>query len=136
VTLRERGGEYGSTTGRPRRCGWFDMELLRFAKRTNGLTSIAITKLDVLSGFKKIKVAVAYEIKGKRLDYFSPAFLQKVSPVYEEFDGWSEDIATCRNFDELPRNTKSYIDFIRRSLNIPISVVSVGAERTSTFVLE
>ena len=136
ATLRERGGEYGSTTGRPRRCGWFDMELLRFAKRTNGLTSIALTKIDVLSGFKKIKVAVAYEINGKRLDYFSPAFLQKVSPVYEELDGWSEDIAACRNYEDLPSSTKSYIDFIRRNLDIPVSVVSVGAERTSTFVLK
>ncbi len=133
--LRERGGEYGSTTGRPRRCGWFDLELLKFAKRTNGLTSMAFTKLDVLSGFKKIKVAVGYELNGKRMEYFPSTMLQKVKPVYESLDGWDEDITLCRSYDELPGNAKVYLDFIRTSLDLPISVVSVGPDRLNTFIL-
>jgi adenylosuccinate synthase len=134
--LREKGGEFGSTTGRPRRCGWFDMEIMRYSKRVNGLTSLALTKLDVLSGFKKIKVAVAYEIDGKRLDHFPSSMHEKIRPVYEELDGWQEDIAACRSFDALPSRAREYVDFIRKTLDIPISIVSVGPDRENTFVLE
>jgi adenylosuccinate synthase len=133
--LRERGGEYGSTTGRPRRCGWFDMEIVRYASRINGLSSLALTKLDVLSGVKKIKVAVGYELNGVRVDYFPSCVLQRVRPVYEELDGWDEDISSCRSFDALPSRARDYIDYLRRSLEIPISVVSVGPERENTFFL-
>lgn len=134
--LREKGNEFGSTTGRPRRCGWFDVELVRYAKRINGLTSIALTKLDVLSGLRTIKVAVGYEKNGKRLDYFPPASLTEVTPVYEELDGWDEDISMCAHYDELPSNAKTYVDYLQKSLNTRISVVSVGPDRKNTFVMD
>lgn len=134
--LREKGGEFGSTTGRPRRCGWFDMEIMRYSKRVNGLTSLALTKIDVLSGFKKIKVAMGYEVDGKRLDYFPSSMHHKIRPVYEELDGWDEDISACRSYETLPSNARAYVDFIRKTLDIPISIVSVGPDRENTFVLE
>ena len=112
------------------------MEIMRYSKRVNGLTSLALTKLDVLSGFKKIKVAVAYEIDGKRLDHFPSSMHEKIRPVYEELDGWQEDIAACRSFDALPSRAREYVDFIRKTLDIPISIVSVGPDRENTFVLE
>jgi adenylosuccinate synthase len=134
--LRDKGGEYGSTTGRPRRCGWFDIELLKYARRINGLSSIALTKLDVLSGLKKIKVAVGYEMNGKRLEYFPAQLLQKIKPVYEELDGWDEDISACKSYNALPANARSYINFIQKSLNTRVSILSVGPDRQNTFVLE
>ncbi len=132
--LREVGWEFGSTTGRPRRCGWFDIELLKHTNRINGLSELALTKLDVLTGLKRIKVAVGYEVKGKRLDYFPSSMLQEVDPVYEEIDGWDEDISACKNYSDLPANARAYIDFIERCLNLRISIVSVGPERECTFV--
>mgnify|MGYP001075457538 CR=1 FL=1 len=135
VMLREKGGEYGSTTGRPRRCGWFDCELLDFARRTNGLTSIALTKLDVLSGLEKIRVAVNYEIDGKKLDYCPTSHLGHITPVYEELDGWSEDISTCNHYDDLPSRAKEYIRFISNRLDLPVSIVSVGPDRKNTFAM-
>jgi len=133
--LRDRGGEYGSTTGRPRRCGWFDMELARFAARTNGITSIALTKLDVLSGMKRIKVAVGYEQNGKRIDYFPSSMYHTVTPVYEELDGWEENIGSCMDYSQLPLRARSYLDFIRKGIGTPISIVSVGPDRSNTFLL-
>lgn len=134
--LRDQGGEYGSTTGRPRRCGWFDMELVRFAARTNGITSIALTKLDVLSGMKRIKVAVGYEQNGKRIDYFPSSMYHAVSPIYEELDGWEENIASCMDYSQLPSRAQSYLEFIQKGIGAPISIVSVGPDRTNTFVLK
>ncbi len=133
--LRKRGDEYGSTTGRPRRCGWFDVEVMKYSKSVNGLTSLALTKLDVLSGFKKIKVSVAYEINGKKLEHFPSSGHHRIKPVYENLDGWTEDISACRSFEELPSAAKTYIGFISKSLDIPISVVSVGPDRSNTFLL-
>jgi len=134
--LREKGGEFGSTTGRPRRCGWFDMEIMRYSKRVNGLTSLALTKLDVLSGFKKIKIAVAYEMNGRRLEHFPSSMRGEIRPVYEELDGWDEGIEACRSYDSLPSRARDYIDYIRKGLDIPISIVSVGPDRENTFILE
>lgn len=133
--LRERGGEYGATTGRPRRCGWFDLELLRQANRINGLTSIVLTKLDVLSGLKKIKVATAYRLDGKQVDYFPSAKLHRVEPVYEELPGWDEDITACTSFDSLPGNAKSYIRYLEEKSGVKVSLVSNGADRKNTFTI-
>jgi len=131
--LRDNGGEYGATTGRPRRCGWFDAPLLRQSAMINGLTQIALTKIDVLSGFKKIKVATGYEIDGKKTDHFPSSMLQRVTPVYEELDGWDEDISKCSSVDELPANARNYIDFLEKQTGVRITVISVGPGRKSTF---
>ncbi|HSA14926.1 MAG TPA: adenylosuccinate synthase [Spirochaetota bacterium] len=134
--LRVNGGEFGSTTGRPRRCGWFDVELLKQSAMMNGLTGIAFTKLDVLSGFKKIKVAVSYEIKGKKIDYFPGAYLHEVKPVYEELDGWDENISDCREFRDLPSNARDYVSYIEKQIGVPIEIVSTGAGREKTIVMK
>ncbi len=132
VRLREKGGEFGSTTGRPRRCGWFDAELLRHAKRINGLTSIALTKLDVLTGFSMIKVATGYRQNGKMLEFFPSSSLDKVEPVYEELNGWEEDITSCRKFKQLPKNARSYIEFLEEKIELKASLISIGPGREST----
>ncbi len=130
--LRKIGAEFGSTTGRPRRCGWFDVELMKHAKRINGLTTIALTKLDVLSGFPKIKVATGYKLDGKKIEHFPSMMIERVKPVYEELDGWEEDITACKTFDELPKNAKKYVNYIENSLDLKASMISVGPEREST----
>lgn len=132
--IREKGGEYGATTGRPRRCGWFDVELLKHTARINGLTSIALTKMDVLSGQEKIKVAVGYTVEGKNLDYFPSSLQHKVTPRYQELEGWKEDISECKSYDDLPSAAKEYIAFIEKAVGVPVSIVSVGPDRMNTFV--
>ncbi len=131
--MRVNGAEFGSTTGRPRRCGWFDVPLLKQSCQVNGLTNVVLTKLDVLSGFEKIKVAVGYTINGKKIDYFPAANLHKAVPVYRELNGWNADIARCRNKAELPRNAQRYIDFIESKIGVKISIISVGPDRLTTF---
>ncbi|MGM0507987.1 MAG: adenylosuccinate synthase [Fusobacteriota bacterium] len=130
--IREKGGEYGATTGRPRRCGWFDGVVGKYAVRLNGLTDIALTKLDVLSGVKKIKIAVAYEIDGKKYETVPASLnkLEKAKPIYEEMDGWDEDITDIRNFDKLPENAKKYVKRLEEIVGTQISVVSVGPKRS------
>lgn len=130
--LREMGKEFGSTTGRPRRCGWFDIEVLRHAARINGLTSIALTKLDVLSGFETIKVGVGYEQNGKRLSYFPSYDVENVSVIYEELPGWKEDITHCRSLNELPKNARKYILTLEKHCGVRIEWVSVGPQREQT----
>lgn len=129
--LRERGGEYGSTTGRPRRCGWLDLVMLKTAIRLNGISALAITKLDVLSGLKTIKVCVAYKLNNTILQTFPalPDLLYQVEPVYQEFSGWEEDLTGINNFDDLPKNAKNYLQFIEEFLGIPIYLLSVGPDR-------
>ena len=131
--MRVNGAEFGSTTGRPRRCGWFDVPLLKQSCQVNGLTSVVLTKLDVLSGFEKIKVAVGYTINGEKIDYFPAANLHKVEPVYRELKGWNADISRCRNKAELPRNAQRYIDFLESKIGVKISIISVGPDRLTTF---
>lgn len=131
--LRVNGKEFGSTTGRPRRCGWFDIPLLRESARINGLTGIALTKLDVLSGFKKIKVAVDYEINGKPVDHYPSSRLGEVTPLYEELDGWDEDISKIGSFKDLPVAARDYIAFLEEKVGVPITSISVGPGRESTF---
>jgi adenylosuccinate synthase len=131
--MRVNGAEFGSTTGRPRRCGWFDVPLLKQSALVNGLTGIALTKLDVLSGFKKIKVAVGYKMNGKKIDYFPASNLYKAQPIYKELEGWNSDISRCRSKADLPRSAQSYIDFIESQIGVKISIISVGPERNNTF---
>ena len=131
--MRVNGAEFGSTTGRPRRCGWFDVPLLKQAALVNGLTSVVMTKLDVLTGFRKIKVAVGYTVDGKKINYFSPSNLSKTKPVYKELEGWNVDITRCKNKSELPRNARKYIDFIESQIGVKISLISVGPNRHNTF---
>ena len=130
--LRAIGHEYGATTGRPRRCGWLDLVIGRYAVLINGLTDIVLTKIDVLTGFEKIKVAVGYEIDGKVHTSY-PGNLRKSKPlkiVYEELEGWMEDITQIKNYEELPENCKKYIEYIENKLNCNVSMVSVGPERS------
>ncbi len=129
--LVEVGGEYGTTTGRKRRCGWFDAVAARYACRLNTLTELVITKLDVLSAFEKIKVCVAYEYEGERYEDFPPnqTIFNKCLPVYEEFSGWSEDITGCRQLEDLPKEARTFLDAIEAMVSTPISSASVGPER-------
>jgi adenylosuccinate synthase len=136
--LRKIGVEFGATTGRPRRCGWYDAFLVAYSKMINGITSVALTKLDVLSGFEKIKVCVGYELNGKKLKTFPTNVdqLNLVTPVYETLDGWNTDITSCENYDDLPSKTRDYLDFISRQSGIKIDIVSVGPKRKQTFYVE
>jgi len=129
--LREAGGEYGATTGRPRRCGWFDGVVGRYAVMINGITDIVLTKIDVLSGLKKIKVATSYEIDGKIYETVPASIntLAKAKPIYEEVEGWDEDITGIKTYEELPENTKKYIKKLEKIIGTKISMVSVGPDR-------
>jgi adenylosuccinate synthase len=136
-TIREKGHEYGTTTGRPRRCGWLDLLMLKYSARLSGITDIAITKLDTLAGIEKLKICTAYEIDGKIIDYF-PASLEDLamcSPVYEEFDGWDDSVKKASTFEELPANAKKYLKRIEEVSGASISIVSVGPERDETIII-
>jgi adenylosuccinate synthase len=123
--------EYGTTTGRARRVGWLDGILLRYAVRVNGLTELVITKLDVLSGFEKLKICIAYKKGDQVFDnlLFGPTELAGYEPIYEEVDGWKEDITAIRRWQDLPATAKAYLDGISRVAGVPIRLVSVGPER-------
>ncbi|MBD3178598.1 MAG: adenylosuccinate synthase [Candidatus Latescibacteria bacterium] len=135
--LRERGCEFGTTTGRPRRCGWFDLVAARYAKKINGFSEIALTKLDVLSGIEKLKICHAYEIDGERIDRFpaSSAILDKCRPVYTEMPGW-EDGELGGNYEELPGNARKYIEKLEDELETRISFISTGPGRRETIIRE
>ncbi len=136
--LRKIGAEYGATTGRPRRCGWFDASLVGYSAMINGIDSVAVTKLDVLGSFDEIKVCVGYELNGKALKSFPTDVerLSSVKPVYETLPGWNEDISGCTSYAELPQNTKDYLKFISQKSGIKIKIVSVGPKRQQTFYTE
>jgi adenylosuccinate synthase len=136
--MRLQGREYGTTTGRPRRTGWFDAVVAKYAVMINGLTSAAVTKLDVLSGLEKIKICTSYEIDEEKTENFpnSLDMLSKCKPVYEEMDGWNDDLTGVSNLDDLPANAKAYLKRLKELIGIPISIVSVGPERTQTIVLK
>jgi len=136
--LQEKGHEFGATTGRRRRCGWLDGVVAQDAVRLNGLTGFAITKLDVLSGQKKIKMATSYQLNGKSVHAMPTNIKQAaaVQPVYEEITGWEEDIAGVRNFDDLPVAAKDYIRRIEDFTEVKAQIVSVGPDRNETFMLE
>lgn len=134
--LREKGHEYGTVTGRPRRCGWFDAVILKYAARVSGLDQLAITKLDVLDGLDKVKICVAYERNGERVENF-PASLKKLAectPVFEEMDGWQEDTSGVTEFGELPENARKYINRISELSGVPAALVAVGPRRRQTIV--
>src|SRR3989338_81141 len=135
--LQKQGSEFGATTGRPRRCGWFDVPLLQHACRVNGLTSLALTKLDVLSGMKTLKLCVAYQLKGKKLDRFpvSEKELLQCEPVYEELEGWNEDISQADHLEALPGAAQYYVSYIEQQLRLPIKLLSVGPDRKHTIHL-
>lgn len=135
--LRKLGAEFGATTGRPRRCGWYDAFLVNYSAVINGIDSVAITKLDVLSGFDEIKVCIGYEINGTILKTFPTEVdkLDKVSPIYRSLPGWKDDISSCTSYKQLPDNTKKYLDFIAENSEINIKIVSVGPKRAQTFFL-
>ncbi len=129
--LRRLGNEYGATTGRPRRCGWFDSVIVKFAKTVNGLDEVIITKLDVLSGIEKLKIGVAYKYKGKIYnDYpLNTNVFSNCEVIYEEMNGWNEDISNIKKYEKLPKNTKKYLERIKELTGVKISGISVGSER-------
>ncbi len=128
--LREAGGEYGAATGRPRRVGGFDVVASRYGVQMQGCTAVAVTKLDVLSYLPKIPVCVAYEVDGKRIDYFPTGDeLNRAKPITEYMDGWMCDISDCRKLSDLPENARKYVEFLQSCIDAPIRYVSVGAER-------
>ncbi len=134
--LRQKGFEFGATTGRPRRCGWLDLPVVKQAVRINGLTDIAITKIDILSGYDKIPVCVGYEMNGKQIDYV-PASLKaygECKPIWKVFDGWKEDISTVRSYEELPENCRKYVEFIEKYTGTSVSLVSVSPEREGNII--
>jgi adenylosuccinate synthase len=135
--LQHDGEEFGATTGRPRRCGWFDAVVARHAVRLNGLNGLAVTKLDVLTGFKTLRVCVAYEWDGKRVEDIpaSLGVLNAVRPLYEEFPGWDEPLAKARSLDDLPINARRYLTALEELTATPIFMVSVGARRQDTIIL-
>ncbi len=134
--LRTKGGEFGATTGRPRRCGWNDLVAVDYAVKVNGIDGLALTKLDVLSGFEKISVCTAYEIDGKVRKIFpsSCAELAKAKPVFEELPGWKEDIGGCRRFEDLPLAAQDYIRFIEERVSAPVILIGVGQGREDTIL--
>ncbi len=132
--IREKGFEYGVTTGRSRRCGWLDLVILKTAARVSGLTSFGVTKIDTLAGLEKLKVCVGYKLDGKVIDYF-PASLEdlaKCEPVYEEFDGWDDSINDARSYEEIPENAKIYLKKIEEFTGVKIAIISVGPKRHQT----
>ncbi len=134
VEMQTRGAEFGATTGRPRRCGWLDLVALKYAIRLNGITNIALMKIDVLSGFEKLKVCTSYELDGQIISEYpvSPGDLAKCKPVYETLSGWKEDLSQAKSMKDLPRNAQEYVNFVGAELGIPIDVVSIGPGRDQT----
>ncbi len=135
--LREKGQEFGATTGRPRRCGWIDLVALKYAVRLNGINELAITKMDVLNDFEEIKLCTAYEIDGEQTDVFplDLATVEKVKPVYTSKPGWKEDINLCSGIDDLPEAAADYLRFIQDYLGVEMKILSTGPKRTETMVL-
>lgn len=133
-TLREKGHEFGSTTGRPRRCGWLDLPALKYSIMINGVTRLLMTKADVLSGFGKVKICTCYKVAGEEcaeLPFDTDAVIE---PVYTEMDGWENDITGIRDFKKLPESLKKFIEFIEKETGVPVTMVSVGPDREETII--
>lgn len=132
--IRRKGNEYGATTGRPRRCGWLDIVSLRYSIMINGIQNLALTKLDVLSELDEIKICVAYEINGKKLENFptNPTILENVTPVYERFKGWKRGISNVKSYSEFPSETREFIEAIEELTEVKISIISIGPDRKQT----
>jgi adenylosuccinate synthase len=135
-TLARVGVEFGTTTGRKRRCGWFDAVLLKYATMLNGFDTIALTKLDVLSAFDRLKVCVGYRYEGKTYDTYPPhqTIFHHAEPVYEELPGWKTDISEAQSFEELPRAAQDYVRFIEEAAGVPVGIISVGPRRNQTII--
>jgi adenylosuccinate synthase len=136
--IRDKGEEYGSVTGRPRRCGWFDVNLIREAKYLNGITGMVVTKIDVLSGLKKINICTGYMFKGSIINHlpYSISDYDSIVPLYEEVDGWDYEINSIKSYKDLPVNAQKYIERLERITEIPIYLVSLGKERTQTITIK
>ena len=136
--IRQEGGEFGATTGRPRRCGWLDLVVVKHAHMLNGLTSIALTKIDVLDKLDEIKVCVAYDIDGTLYDYVpsDQHLVARAKPVYKTFKGWNKDITKMRTKEELPQNCLDYIQFIEDFIQVPVYLVSVGPDRNNNIMMK
>jgi adenylosuccinate synthase len=135
-SIRERGNEYGTTTGRPRRCGWFDAVAGQYTLMVNGLNAVALTRLDILSGFERLRLCVAYELDGRRIQYM-PARIEdqgRCRPVYEELEGWTVPLDGVRTFDQLPPQAQRYVCRIEELLQVPIAIIGVGESRDATIV--
>lgn len=134
--IRERGREYGTTTGRPRRCGWLDLVAVRYSAMINGATGLSLMLFDVLSGFDELKVCTRYRVRGVETDRFTPdaADLSEVEPVYETLPGFGEDVSACRSRKELSTNAARYVDFVEQRVGLPIEVLSVGPDRAQTIL--
>jgi adenylosuccinate synthase len=132
--MREKGGEYGTTTGRPRRCGWFDAVLALKSCYLNGYTELALTKLDVLTGLNPIRICVGYDLEGEELGYppESTARFAKCQPIYEDSSGWTEDITGIDSYKDLPANAKAYVEKLEDLLGVDITGVSIGPGREQT----
>ncbi len=135
--MRHKGGEYGATTGRPRRCGWLDALLLRYSCRINGMSALAMTKLDILDEFDTIKVCVGYKVGNEIISEFTTDFrkLRECTPVYEELPGWKTDTSGVKDYHELPDEAQNYIRFVERVIKTPISIISTGPRRAQTVIL-
>ena len=136
-SLRAVGAEYGATTGRPRRCGWLDLLVVKHACTMNGLTDIVLTKIDVLTGIDTLKVCVGYDVDGTIYDYVpsDQAVVAKAKPVYKEFAGWTEDISKMTSYDQLPQNCKDYVSFIEQFTGVRVSMISVGPDRVNNIYI-
>jgi adenylosuccinate synthase len=134
--LREKGAEFGATTGRPRRCGWLDLVALRYAVRVNGISSIALTKLDVLSGIERIPICTVYDIEGETEEHFPCALqrLEKATPYYEHLEGWQKDISSCKEYHDLPVQARKYVEYIEAATGVPVNLIGVGPGRDQTIL--
>jgi adenylosuccinate synthase len=134
--IRTQGNEFGTTTGRPRRCGWLDLVIVRYAARVNGLTAIALSLLDVLTGFDSIEICTGYKLNGQVIIDFPASLhdLAKCQPIYETLEGWHDDITQCEHFEELPKAAQTYVKFIEDYTKVPVAFVSVGPKRTQTII--
>jgi adenylosuccinate synthase len=132
--IRERAHEYGTTTGRPRRCGWFDAVAARFSTRINGFTGTAITRLDILDDFEQLKICVGYELDGKTINYFpaNVAALERCQPIYEELPGWQAPTTHIRHYDKLPAEARQYLARLEELTAAPVNLICVGPEREET----
>jgi len=135
--LREKGQEFGATTGRPRRCGWIDLVALKYAVRVNGINELALTKMDVLNDFEQIKLCTEYEVDGEKTDVFSPDLteIEKVKPVYHTMPGWQEDVNQCSSIDELPEAATNYLRFVQDYVGVELTILSTGPNREETIVV-
>ncbi len=135
--LRAKGHEFGATTGRPRRCGWLDLPALKYAIDINGVTRLIMMKADVLSGFETLKVCVGYKYKGTEIDHLPYSIDDDlVKPMYKEMKGWSEDLTQLENYDDAPQSLKDYIEFLQKELGVPVTILSVGPNRSQTIQIE